>query len=94
VVQLPEHAHQQVLDQLEAGDRSPELVALFGVGEGVLVGAEAAADCHPGDTGPGEFQRLGGVAERGGSLEAVALGNDHAVEGDHPFCTTRRAILS
>src|ERR1017187_1843663 len=48
-----EHADQQVLHELEAGDGPAELLALARVGEGVLVGAAGAADRLPGHTCPG-----------------------------------------
>ena len=58
-----EHLDQQVLDQLEAGDRLAELLARLGVAQRVLVGAAGAADGLPGDAHPGHPQHLGGVGE-------------------------------
>ena len=74
-----EHPGDEILDQLECGDRLAELHALLGVLERGFVGAHLHSGDHPADAGPGQAQHVRGVAERIGLLEAVRF--RHAAVG-------------
>ena len=77
-----EHPHQQILDELEAADRPPELLALLGVGEGMLVRAAGAADRLPRHARPGQPQHLRGLPERGRPLQPVVLRHPDPIQRD------------
>src|SRR6266511_930980 len=77
---VAEHLYEQVLDQLEGGDRPAELLSPPGVSQSDLVSAERAPDRLPRNPGAGHPQHVGSVAEARGLLEPVRLGYARSVE--------------
>ena len=61
---VAEHSHEEVLDELEPGDRAAELAGAAARSAGVLVGAHLAPHREPRDPGAGHLlQHLRGVLE-------------------------------
>jgi hypothetical protein len=79
---VPQHAHQEVLNELEPRDRLAKLHALGCVTECVLIGASPAADCEPRHAGSRHSQHIGGVAETVGVLQPVRFRHPAILERD------------
>src|SRR5262249_12421528 len=81
---VAEHAHEQVLDELETADRLAELNPLVRVAQRMLVGAHLAAHREPRHASARHPQDFPAVLERVGVLQAVRLGHAAILQRDEP----------
>jgi hypothetical protein len=61
---LGEHPDEPFLDDLEARQRPPELVALLGVGQRDVVGGHRVSERAPGDRAARRDEHAPGILER------------------------------